>query len=196
MRPVGENPRRKRSTESPNTGARRGGVVADAPPPGAAALPQDTPPRRSHRPANKLAPPPNSGEMPAAVAGSESGQRRWFSPTGFHFLIPPDNRAQWPVAQRGLQDKGGCWRTAERWLSGLRRTPGKRDYSKGNGGSNPPLSSKLIIEDLRSYRRKVSTHPPVAPVVASFTGVKLSQNPTAPLHPKIESRPPPPPGPA
>ena len=29
----------------------------------------------------------------------------------------------------------------ERWLSGLRRTPGKRDYSKGNVGSNPSLSA-------------------------------------------------------
>ena len=32
---------------------------------------------------------------------------------------------------------------AERWLSGLRRTPGKRDYSKGNVGSNPSLSASF-----------------------------------------------------
>ena len=29
----------------------------------------------------------------------------------------------------------------ERWQSGLTRTPGKREYSKGIGGSNPPLSA-------------------------------------------------------
>ena len=32
----------------------------------------------------------------------------------------------------------------ERWQSGLTRTPGKREYPKGIGGSNPPLSATLI----------------------------------------------------
>jgi hypothetical protein len=31
----------------------------------------------------------------------------------------------------------------ERWQSGLTRTPGKREYPKGIGGSNPPLSAIL-----------------------------------------------------
>jgi hypothetical protein len=32
----------------------------------------------------------------------------------------------------------------ERWLSGLRRTPGKREYLKSTVGSNPSLSASLI----------------------------------------------------
>ena len=31
----------------------------------------------------------------------------------------------------------------ERWQSGLTRTPGKREYPKGIGGSNPPLSARF-----------------------------------------------------
>ena len=34
---------------------------------------------------------------------------------------------------------------AERWLSGLRRTPGKREYLNSTGGSNPPLSAIFIL---------------------------------------------------
>src|SRR5215469_4827082 len=30
---------------------------------------------------------------------------------------------------------------SERWQSGLMHTPGKREYPKGIGGSNPPLSA-------------------------------------------------------
>jgi hypothetical protein len=33
--------------------------------------------------------------------------------------------------------------TVERWLSGLRRTPGKREYLNSTGGSNPPLSASF-----------------------------------------------------
>ena len=42
--------------------------------------------------------------------------------------------------------------TAERWQSGLTRTPGKREYPKGIGGSNPPLSASLIQEGFELRR--------------------------------------------
>lgn len=34
---------------------------------------------------------------------------------------------------------------SERWLSGLRRTPGKREYLKSTVGSNPSLSANVIL---------------------------------------------------
>ena len=34
---------------------------------------------------------------------------------------------------------------AERWLSGLKRTPGKREYLKSTVGSNPSLSANFIF---------------------------------------------------
>jgi hypothetical protein len=65
-------------------------------------------------------------------------------PFGFGFAFNPaegaDSRIVGPMeAVQGLQTVG--LNRVERWQSGLTRTPGKREYSKGIGGSNPPLSA-------------------------------------------------------
>ena len=38
----------------------------------------------------------------------------------------------------------------ERWLSGLRRTPGKREYLNSTVGSNPSLSASLKKRTIRA----------------------------------------------
>ena len=38
----------------------------------------------------------------------------------------------------------------ERWLSGLRRTPGKREYLNSTVGSNPSLSASLNLTPAES----------------------------------------------
>jgi hypothetical protein len=48
-----------------------------------------------------------------------------------------------------LRGTGGLAKLAvllpERWLSGLRRTPGKREYLNSTVGSNPSLSASLDL---------------------------------------------------
>jgi hypothetical protein len=44
----------------------------------------------------------------------------------------------------------------ERWQSGLTRTPGKREYPKGIGGSNPPLSAINLFDYFRADARVIS----------------------------------------
>ena len=46
----------------------------------------------------------------------------------------------------------------ERWLSGLRRTPGKREYLNSTVGSNPSLSATPIFGHSQYF--KASSSPP------------------------------------
>src|SRR5581483_875418 len=43
---------------------------------------------------------------------------------------------------------GNYQAAVERWLSGLRRTPGKREYLKSTVGSNPSLSASFLFHSV------------------------------------------------
>ena len=59
---------------------------------------------------------------------------------------------------------------AERWQSGLTRTPGKREYPKGIGGSNPPLSASLDFYEIWDKPVKIVL-PFISPdIIRSFFG--------------------------
>jgi hypothetical protein len=55
--------------------------------------------------------------------------------------------------------KGDTTQCKDGWQSGLMRTPGKRVYPKGTGGSNPPPSAVTAIQwMIATYNKLLSSN--------------------------------------
>ena len=69
---------------------------------------------------------------------------------------------KWLALSANSREKLCSNRLVERWQSGLTRTPGKREYPKGIGGSNPPLSASFHKHKYTYIENETAARPAAA----------------------------------